>query len=407
MAVVHILFLADAIFEDLPGGSRTVARELARELLTLGHRVTFLVGHQRPDTPDDEVLSGYRVMRYPGAGEGKRFNHEGEAAARKLLDAGEKFDVVHTHFAWAAIGPLKALKNVPHVRSFYGPWHDESRVEDLARVAKTGNPLKKALLSALVPVKWAAKRKIERTNVASATRTIVLSEHSIQEVTDLGYPREKIVKIPAGADLSRFTLEGKLSARTRLDLPENVPVLFSVRRLAPRMGLDNLLAAMPAVVKKHPEALLLIGGKGPLAGFLQSEVERRGLSQNVRMLGFIPDEKLADHYRAASLFVLPTVALEGFGLITVEAFACGTPVIGTPVGAIPEVLRPFDPRLLARDASPDALAEGILRLLESDLKAEFPPEKLRAYVESHYTWQKHTAGVIRIYEEVMKENGQR
>ena len=119
-----------------------------------------------------------------------------------------------------------------------------------------------------------------------------------------------------------------------------------------------------------------------------------------------PNE-LADHYRAASLFVLPTVALEGFGLITVEAFACGTPVLGTPVGAIPEVLRPFDPRLLARDASPDALAEGILRLLESDLKAEFPPEKLRAYVESHYTWQKHTAGVIRIYEEVMKENGQR
>jgi glycosyltransferase involved in cell wall biosynthesis len=404
MPIVHILFLADAVFEDLPGGSRTVARELARELLILGHKVTFLVGHQRPGTPDDEVLSGYRVIRYPGAGEGKRFNDEGEAAARRLLDAGEKFDLVHTHFAWAALGPLKALKGIPHVRSFYGPWHDESRVEDLARAARAANPLKKAALAALAPVKWAAKRKIERENVTSAARTVVLSEHSIHEVTDLGYPREKIVKIPAGADIARFTLEGRPGARARLGLPEDVPILFSVRRLAPRMGLENLIAAMPAVVKQHPEALLLLGGKGPLAGFLQSEVERLGLSQNVRLLGFIPDDALADHYRAANLFVLPTVSLEGFGLITVEAFACGTPVLGTPVGAIPEVLRPFDPQLLARDSSPDALAEGVLRLLGSDLNTTFPPEKLRAYVEENYTWQRHTAGVVEVYKEALREH---
>ena len=402
MPSVHLLFLADAVFEDLPGGSRTVARELARELLTLGHQVTFLVGHQIPDTPDDEVLSGYRVVRYPGAGAGRRFNDEGEAAARKLLAAGERFNVVHTHFAWAALGPLKALKNVPHVRSFYGPWHEESRVEDIARVARAGSPLKKALLSALAPAKWSAKRRVERANVASAARAIVLSDHSAAEVTDLGYPRAKIVKIPAGADIERFTLEGKAGARERLGLPENVPILFSVRRLAPRMGLENLVAAMPALVKEHPDALLLIGGKGPLAGFLQSEVERLGLSGNVRLLGFIPDDALADHYRAASLFVLPTVALEGFGLVTVEALACGTPVLGTPVGATPELLKPLDPALLARDASTEALAEGILAFLK---RPKLDPLTLREYVETHYTWQKHAAGVEAVYQEIIKENG--
>ena len=402
---MNILHLNDADAADLAGGGRTVARELLREQARMGHRVTLLVGRQAPGPPDSEERDGFRIVRYPGAGEGKRFNEEGERAAQKLLASGEKFDLVHTHFAWAALGPLKALKGIPHVRSFYGPWHDESRVEDLARVVKTGNPLKKALLATLVPVKWVAKRKIERENVASAARVIVLSEHSIGEVMDLGYPGAKITKIPAGADIRRFTLEGKSGARARLGLPENVPILFSVRRLVPRMGLENLVAAMSKVVETYPDALLLLGGKGPQSGPLQEEVNRRGLTNNVRMLGFIHDDALADHYRAADLFVLPTVTLEGFGLITVEALACGTPVLGTPVGAIPEILRPLDPNLLARDASAEALAEGILRLLTTDLKSVYPPELLRYYVNENYTWEKHAKGIVEVYEEVMREYG--
>lgn len=157
-----ILHINDIDAADSSGGGRTVVWELMREQAKAGHRVTLLVGRHALESPADERRDSCRIVRYPGAGEGKRFNDEGEAAARKLLAAGEKFDIVHTHFAWAALGPLRALKEIPHVRSFYGPWHDESRVEDLARMAKTSNPLKKVALAALAPVKWAAKRKIER-----------------------------------------------------------------------------------------------------------------------------------------------------------------------------------------------------------------------------------------------------
>ena len=389
MAFMNLLFLADAFFDDLPGGSRTVARELARELAGRGHRVTLLVGRQAPGPPDSEERDGFRIVRYPGAGEGKRFNEEGERAAQKLLASGEKFDLVHTHFAWAALGPLKALKGIPHVRTFHGPWDEESWIQDTRRATERGG-LGGTLLYVKAGLRRLFKKQVESRNLASAARIVVLSEFMKGQVLRYGaIAPERITLIPGGADLSRFTLEGKSSARARLGLPENVPILFSVRRLAPRMGLENLIAAMPAVVKEHPNALLLLGGKGPLAGFLQSEIDRLGLSMNVRLLGFIPDNALADHYRAVDLFVLPTVALEGFGLVTVESLACGTPVLGTPVGATPELLRPLDPDLLARDASPDALADGILAFLK---RPRLTSERLRTYVEENYTWQKHAQG---------------
>ena len=98
----------------------------------------------------------------------------------------------------------------------------------------------------------------------------------------------------------------------------------------------------------------------------------------------------------------PVFALEGFGLVTVEALACGTPVLGTPVGATPELLKPLDPALLARDASTEALAEGILAFLK---RPKLDPLTLREYVETRYTLQKHAAGVEAVYQEIIKENG--
>jgi len=87
-----------------------------------------------------------------------------------------------------------------------------------------------------------------------------------------------------------------------------------------------------AVSERFPNAILLIGGKGPLRGELEERIADYGLSNKVRLLGFIPDHELVSYYQAADLFVVPSQALEGFGLITVEALASGLPVMATPVG---------------------------------------------------------------------------
>lgn len=394
---MRILFLADAVFEDVPGGSRVVARELARGLARRGHEVTFLVGRQTLEPPDDVCDNGIRLVRYPGAGQGRQFVRQGRGACARLWAEGP-FDIVHTHFAYAALGPLAAVpRATPHVRSFYGPWDEEGWVEDSQRARGLVGRVKARLKRRL-------RHEVEAANLRRSRRVIVLSEHSRGEVRAFQYPNATIRLIPGGVDVERFAPPSdKSSVRRLLSLPEDRRILFTVRRLAPRMGLDNLIRAMPAVVLRCPDVLLLIGGKGPERERLQRLIDELKLDAHVQLVGFIPDDRLAAYYQSADLFVLPTLALEGFGLVTTEALACGVPVIGTPVGATPEILGALDPRLIAPGAPPDALASALLAFLEGDWKRDMTPDRLRRFVLDRYTWDRHTDAVESVYREILEE----
>ena len=312
------------------------------------------------------------------------------------------------HFAYAGVGPLRAVPpSVPRVRSFYGPWHAEGWIEDQTRLKESGTGVSGRFLakSALYRLKYVLRAQVERANLRRSQAVIVLSEQSRGEAATLGYPAAKIRKLAGGVDVERFVVTADRSAvRSGLGLPDDRFILFSVRRLAPRMGLDNLIKAMPSVAARHPKALLLIGGKGPEAGRLAALVEELGLRAHVRLTGFIPDDQLVSYYQAADLFVLPTVALEGFGLVTTEALACGVPVVGTSVGATPEILSGLDPRLVIPGASPEALAEGIGAFLQGEWAKELTPARLRRFVLDHYQWGQHVEAVEKIYQE-MKDMG--
>ena len=235
---------------------------------------------------------------------------------------------------------------------------------------------------------------MEAANLRRSAAVVVLSEHSRREVLTFGYPPAQIRLIPGGTDLERFhPATDRAAARQRLGLPAGQALLLSVRRLAPRMGLDNLVRSMPAVVARRPDVLLLIGGKGPERERLERLVAELGLEDHVRLLGFIADDDLAAYYQAADAFVLPTLALEGFGLVTTESLACGTPVLGTPVGATPEILRRLDARLVLPGTGPEALAEGITAFLGSEWWAGLTPERLHRFVQDNYTWDAHVQAV--------------
>jgi glycosyltransferase involved in cell wall biosynthesis len=402
---MNILFLADAVFADKPGGSRVVARELARGLAAKGHRVTFLVGRQTPEPPDDETTGNIRIVRYGGAGQHKVFMDKGREAAARLW-AQEKFDIVHTHFAYAAEGPSAVCpEGTVHIRSFYGPWDTEGYVEDTARVNAAKSPVTKAKALLQREVKRRMRHSIEANSLNRSRAVIVLSEQSRGEVHEFNYPDNQMHLIAGGVDVDRFTpaAEGKAAVRQRLGLPTGRPILFSVRRLAPRMGLDNLIRAMKSIVAGQPEALLLIGGKGPERERLEALVNELGLGTNVRFLGFIPDEQLADYYRAADLFVLPTTALEGFGLVTVEALSSGTPAVGTPIGATPEILGALDRRLLAASSGHGDIATAVLGFLNGSWRGELTPERLRDFVLERYTWDRHVNAVEALYEKHLGE----
>lgn len=399
---MRILFLTDGVFQDLPGGGRVVARELALGLTKRGHEVTFLAPRLKEGTPDEECVAEGCIVRYAGTGQGLRFIRAGEAACERLWAQGP-FDITHTHFAYAALGPLRIVpRDVPHIRSFYGPWNQEAWIEERGHVNEI-RPVLRPLRSAANRIRYRIRHWIEATNLRRSQAVIVLSKQSQGEVAELGYSPDQIHLIPAGVDLARFSPpKDKRAVCRALGLPEGRRVLLSIRRLTARMGLDRLIAAMPSVVARHPDVLLLIGGKGPEYDRLERMIGELSLHDHVRLIGFISEEQLAAYYGAADVFVLPTLALEGFGLVTLEALACGVPVIGTPIGATPELLIPLDTRLVTEDVTPEALSRSLNGFLDGEWADTLGPDRLRRYVYENYSWDQHVEAVEKLYRKCLE-----
>jgi glycosyltransferase involved in cell wall biosynthesis len=168
--------------------------------------------------------------------------------------------------------------------------------------------------------------------------------------------------------MTRFAGHGdRFSARRALGWEPDRPIAVTLRRLNRRMGIENLIDAMQKVAAIVPRALLLIGGSGPLQAEFEQRIEQRGLGGRVRLLGRIPDEQLPLFYRAADVSIMPSAALEGFGLTAAESLACGTPVLVTPIGGLPEVVADLSPDLVLEGTKPEALAEGLIRAFSGDL----------------------------------------
>jgi len=212
----------------------------------------------------------------------------------------------------------------------------------------------------------------------------------------------KIALIPLGVDTVRFKFANDPKViRKNLDLPEDRTILMTVRRLVARMGLENLIDAMKLVTRQHPQTLLLIGGKGYLENALREHIRSCGLENHIRLIGFIPEEKLPSYYQAADMFVLPTTELEGFGLATIEALSCGTPVIATPVGANPEVVGPLGSEFLCRDATVEALAERINWWLNRGISEEVR-QACREYCSSKFAVESVAASLENTFTEAIR-----
>jgi glycosyltransferase involved in cell wall biosynthesis len=168
-----------------------------------------------------------------------------------------------------------------------------------------------------------------------------------------------------------------------------------------RVGLDALIDASVELRRRVPEALVLIAGAGPIGAELESRIASLGVGDTVRLIGFVPDELLPLAYRAADLSVVPTSTLEGFGLITVESLAAGTPCVVTPVGGLTDVVAPFAPQLVT--ASPSATEIG--NTLADALLGVIPlpsAERCTAYARTNFDWPVVAERVRRVYEQARR-----
>lgn len=377
---IRTLQLGMTWFPEQPGnGLDRVFHALTQHLPRAGVGVQGLVAGSPQVAPSaDFAVEAFAPETAPLW---QRLRHLRAAVPPRLL---AQTDVVASHFALHALPLLDRLRARPFVVHFHGPWADESRLEGGSRLHVV------------------AKRLIERLVYGQADRFIVLSE-AFRDVLvrQFGVPAARVSIVPGGVNVERFaTPLTPREARERLGWPADRPVIFSVRRLVRRVGLENLIDAMQAVRRDVPEALLFVAGKGPLADALEERIRARGLEQHARLLGFVPDADLPLAYRAADVSVVPTLALEGFGLIAAESLAAGTPPLVTPVGGLPEVVRDLSPDLVLPDSSTPALADA----LRGALRGTRPlpsAEACRAYARRRFDWPVIAEQTRAVYESVL------
>lgn len=293
-----------------------------------------------------------------------------------------------SHHASVAVRILRYLREVPHVVHFQGPWADEARFE--------GAPLWKTLLQ-----KRAEKCTYSRADLiitlSNAFKDLVVARYKVKP--------ERVMVVPAGINCVDADIPmTKLQARESLGWPQDRPIILAVRRLVKRVGLDVLLQSIHMLVSgnsKLSDVLVLIGGSGPMEKELKSQIEFLGLKRHVRLLGFIPEQSLRAAYKAADFTIVPTQCLEGFGLVTLESLAVGTPCIVTPVGSLPEVLGGFCPDLITQSSEPAQITESLRMILSGVLHIPSSAE-CQFYVRQKYDWSIIGPKVLSAYELAFK-----
>ncbi|MFM6038616.1 MAG: glycosyltransferase family 4 protein [Sphaerospermopsis kisseleviana] len=370
LASASILTLGTGWFPKTPGGLERYIYELTQKLAINQDRIE-LCGVGLPDAKNTPIQSNIQLnnLASPDSQIWKRLWSIRTNFQKTRLD---QPDAINLHFALYSFPILDLLpKEVPITFNFHGPWASESKEEEVNKKLSI----------------WVKKQLIEKNTYNRCDRFIVLSQ-AFGNILHQQYqvPWHKIHIIPGGVDINHFQYNlSRLTARKQLGWPTDRPILFTSRRLVYRMGIDKLLQALAIIKPTIPDIWLAIAGRGHIQNLLQQQVIELGLENNVKFLGFLPDEQLPIAYQAANLTVMPSQSFEGFGLAIVESLACGTPVLCTPVGGMPEILQGFAPDLITDSITVDSIAD---KLEQAMLRKIILPsrEECRNYAVQNYDW---------------------
>lgn len=389
---MKILAVATFCFPDHFGGAERVLHDVCARLAARDHQVTLLTG-QVGDSLPSETRDGVRVVRYPVVqGSPLRFYRSVWSGVRKALASGvgRDADVLSVHQMLSAAAALLPGGSPVRARvcSFYAPYHLEYLARWRHGHEQGAVPLAPRMVSRVLA-------GLDRAVLARCQEVLVLSRFSLDQVKALRPDAvERTTIAPAGVDLARFLPASDPAQRRacalRLGLPDDgQPVLLSVRRLVPRMGLPDLLAAVARLCGEGLGVRLAIAGDGPERGHLLELADGLGLSDRVSLLGRVPDADLPDLYRAADVFVLPTRSLEGFGMVTAEALASGLPVVATDAGASGEVLSGVDGAVLVPAGDPVTLANALRPLVADAHARSAAGAAARAHAKHRLSWDGH------------------
>lgn len=412
---MHIVCVHRGVFPERIGGTYSYIHELYRRLAARGHDVDIIASTREDHAGPPRVFDGMRIHLYAYRRVNPVFSTlqhlRNTSRIFEEIAAKNPVDVLSIHESQLGhrLARGRAGRSVCQLPTFHAPVFLEFRFDTAWAIEAEESAVRRLIRRATRPPLEYWQRRFETGVLESAQGIVVLSEYTRSHIEN-HFPTvdlRKVRIIPGGVDTDRFRPAGdKRAVKEKLGIDPHAIHLITARKLAPRMGLENLIRAMPTVIAAAGERglklRLTICGSGALKPVLAELARKLGVAGSVVLAGRVADEELVRHYQAADLFVLPTVAMEGFGISTVEALSTNLPVIGTPAGATPEILAAIDERLLTDDTSVESLARGIVGWL-GWRDEDAGTTRYRDEVLTKYTWDSVTDRVEAYYGEKVKE----
>jgi D-inositol-3-phosphate glycosyltransferase len=389
------------------GGMNVYVRDLSRELGRRGIAVDCFTRSQNPDTPRISTKLGPngRVIHVPAGPEApydknQIVDHLPEfvGGVRDLARReGLHYDVIHSHYwlSGLAARELRRAWGAPIVQMFHTLGHMKNSV-------------------ASSPQEWESERRIEGEAevMGFADRLVAATPlERAQMVWLYGADAAKISVVPGGVDLNLFHPIPQDEAKQVLGLPLERCVILFVGRIEPLKGIDTLLRAIALIAPEMPcwqdELAVIIIGGAPGAGIeeVNSELARLermraelGIEELVTFQGAKDQDTLVYYYSAAQMVVMPS-HYESFGMVALEAMACGTPVVASKVGGLAYNVRDGQTGFLVPERDAEALAARIRQLLKDhDLRKRLGEQA--AHWARRYGWPAIADRTLELYEQV-------
>jgi teichuronic acid biosynthesis glycosyltransferase TuaC len=281
-----------------------------------------------------------------------------------------EFDLIHAHFTWPSTYIAVNLKEKYHVPVIATIHEDSGWLQEEI-----------AMNNARLVSSWQKADALIRVNQEELPLLEKFNPH--------------VFFVPNGFPV-QFKPLNKAECRSRLNIPDGKKVIFCLGYLIERKGFAFLIDAMSSIHDKRDDVICFIGGKGPEEKNLLSQIHEKKLDDSIKLLGFIPDPMLPIWMNSADLFVLPSLQ-ESFGIVQIEALACGTPVIATNNVGSREIVVSDDVGLLCESANSEALAGAIL----SGLNKSWNAQKILEYSKP-FSWEMVVKSLIPIYSQILR-----
>jgi glycosyltransferase involved in cell wall biosynthesis len=381
------LLIVTHMFLPHVGGIERVVYEQGKRLLRRGFDVTVLTSRMR--TAESYVVDGIKVRCYDSLnaafGLGIPYPIPQVNSFKPFYECVNQSDLVHVH-------------GHPYLSSLYA-----------AKLAKfTHKPVVLTQHNTFIEyagwrwdhVEWLNDATIGKQVLQSADRIFTVSNATKRYVLSLGANPTKTSVLHNDVDIDRFKPNKALrdEKRRQLGIPINATVVLTVRRLVYKNGIDTLIETAANALKQNPNLIFLVVGTGPDQTQIQTQTTQLGILTHFKLMGFVPDNELASFYNAADLFVLPSKSGEGLPLVTLEAMACGLPVIATDVGGIREIVPEAYGKFVPPD-SPKTMTEAVLEFSHRSTIAL--KKDLRIIIEQNFSWEKNVERLVEIYEELI------